>query len=72
MTIQTKFNVGDEAFFMEDNKVVVSTVTGITIYVAEEGTFCTPVVRTFYSLVRYSSVEDKILFTTKQELLESL
>lgn len=74
MQIKTKANIGDETFFMSENKVKTSTVRHIKIEATEEETqFGT---KDKVSILYHTSSENKLYeedtFLTKQELLDSL
>lgn len=70
MTIETKFSIGDTAFYMNDNRVQMGEITRIeitidsrgtsTVYYATDGNLCPH--------KRYGSE----IFHTKEELLKSL
>lgn len=73
MIIETKYNIGDEVWFMHDNSAKSAIVTKIDI-VIEKGMNSTDVYKsTAYSLFNYCRyyTKDK-LFPTKEELLKSL
>ena len=81
MTIKTKYNIGDEVWFMADNKVYKGIVYG---FACEQG--CHYIKdgepRCVYTIVDYivsidqgghtSKMFDQDLFPTKEELLKSL
>lgn len=71
MVIQTKFDIGDDVFYMEDNKVASSIVTDINIYVSDN-IFGIYEANVFYKIFDGTTISGKGLFATKQELLESL
>lgn len=70
MTIETKYNIGDEVWFLDSaDNVKSSTILNMQIYVFYDGDL----------QQRYNVLNNKIrdfrsyeLFPTKQELLESL
>ena len=75
MVIETKYNVGEDVFFMRDNRILHGNITAILIKVAsipdstkkveyEICTYGTGIKTVFYS--------ENSLYTTKQELLSSL
>ena len=72
MTIETKYNVGDKAWFVESHgELTEARVTGMSISVLLDGH-----VMTTYSMAKkyghvYFWPEEK-LFPTKEELLKSL
>ena len=71
MTIETKFNIGDEVWFMKENKPTKKVVDFIEIIAAST---------TSKSFIQYGlkmegvveRVTEKYLFPTKEELLKSL
>lgn len=71
MTIETKFNIGDEVWFMKENKPTKKVVDFIEIITASA---------TSKSFIQYGlkmegvveRVTEKNLFSTKEELLKSL
>lgn len=81
MTIETKYNIGDEVWFMADNKVYKGIVYGFSCVQAchyiKDGEPCC-----VYTVVDYivsidqgghtSKMFDSFLFRTKEELLKSL
>jgi len=79
MQIETKFDIGDTVFFIEENKVQQATIKRISINVNESnsqfGYGYKPDARIRYStdssnLSKYKNEEQ--LFKTKQDLLDSL
>ena len=66
MTIETKFNIGDEVWFMYKLEPIFAKVTSFTIYVDK-----TIVVEYFFEKY-FEFKREKYLFRTKQELLDSL
>lgn len=87
MTIQTKMNVGDTAYFMHDTQVtsrVVGSIDTTTIETAERGYPSAIVSNTTYSFRMYNDYPDEkgamtwlclyehLVFATKEELLASL
>ena len=76
MTVETKFEIGDTLFFLQNNTVVNGVVIG---FVSRRGRYVRDAfynVGTFYALqCNGFDLQDKpewILFKTKQELLDSL
>ena len=71
MTIETKFSVGDIAFFMEDNKVIESKIAEIRIEI--DSNFYLHYHKILYRFKGNGSFvkEDKI-FISKKDLIESL
>lgn len=72
MTIKTKYNIGQEVWFIEDNKVCNKKITAIHLHIYESGSdisySCSP--SEFGKLL--NSVNESKLFPTKEELLKSL
>lgn len=71
MIIETKFNIGDEVWFMKENKPTKKVVNFIEIVTASTTS------KSFiqYGLKMEDTVErvtEKHLFSTKEELLKSL
>ena len=72
MTINTKFDIGDSVFFIEDNKVKKQYVESINIEIVIDSWFNT------LRLIRYTLNDGKSpynedkLFASKDELLKSL
>jgi hypothetical protein len=76
MTIETKFNIGDDAWFMQYNKPTHRTVEKIEIVTTAK---CTSIVFFEYKYVRENRsweflefATDKTAFSTKEELLNHL
>ena len=76
MKIEAKYNIGQTVFYMYDNKVQQSEIISINISVSK--TYYTNQIEIKYTLdhavgkcdfVKYN---EKYLFETKQELLDSL
>lgn len=71
MNITTQFNIGDKVYFMHDNEVHLGTVSEIHVKVDTIQTI------TFYKIVDREDdsplqLGQKLLFSTKQDLLNSL
>ena len=69
MDVSTKYDIGDEVFFMSNNMVARQTVTGVAISIANAGDEAKITYHLHYGDTR---VEENKLFKTKKELLESL
>lgn len=69
MEIHTKFNIGETAFFLHQNKVCNEEVTRIT-FDTQSGI----VINHFFIKGRkfFVKIEDEMCFRTKEELLKSL
>lgn len=74
MTIETKANIGDEIYFMENNKVTMSTVKYIKIEIREQPTQfgSKTIINKTYQVANTASLDESQIFLTKQELLDSL
>lgn len=72
MTIETKYNIGQEVWFMNKNKACSDIITAIHTYTTET------LLNTTYGFgntIRtqiVSTVQESDLFPTKEELLKSL
>ena len=66
MTVETKFNIGDEVWFMYKLKPICERVTSLTIYT------CNKLVIEYFFEVPFVFIREEKLFSTKQELLDSL
>lgn len=81
MDIKTKFNIGDNVFFMHQNKVKSSTVESLNINVISEmrskpNPYDYDVVHVPKIIYKIKGFEplffESALFSSKQELIESL
>lgn len=83
MTIETKFNIGDEVWFMDDNRPTNAKVCGYEIKYSKGlyfGTYPSGGVKisTYYALIGGNMlsdieiIEEELLFPTKEELIKSL
>lgn len=71
MTIETKYNVGDEVWFMDDNKPTKGIVVKLDIDVSRKGDWYIE----HYKVEAKGFIHFKVgqsLFPTKEELLKSL
>ena len=72
MTIETKFNIGDEAWFMHFGEIKKGMISHIDVYVKQYS------VKPYYWIIIEPSdkailkFEDEELYRNKQELLDSL
>lgn len=72
MTIETKYNIGDEVWFMQNNKICSDTITAIHTYRTETISHIT---YGFGKSIRsqiIAIIDERDLFPTKEELLKSL
>ena len=72
MTIETKYNIGQEVWFMNENKACSDIITAVNTYVTE--TFSN-VTYGFGNTIRtqiVTTMKESDLFPTKEELLKSL
>lgn len=70
MTIETKYNIGDEVWFLSYNSPRKARICGMSIYVTNSGE-----ITLIYSLTEkdvYWHKQEQDLFPTKEELLKSL
>jgi hypothetical protein len=70
MTIETKYNIGDEVWFLSYHSPRKARIYGMSIYVSNSGK-----VSLLYSITEkdvYWLKREKDLFSTKEELLNSL
>ena len=76
MTIETKFNVGDTAFVLYENRIYEVTVTGISYFTEYNNIWRRLTSEINYRIKFPAGGETKLaesrLFATKQDLLESL
>ena len=66
MEVNTKFNIGDEVWLVDANKVVKMPVTGVVITLEGDAQ------EVKYSFWNHNDIPENRLFKTKNELLESL
>lgn len=73
MTIETKYNTGDEVWFMHDNKAKKGIIIKIDVSIVRDMNSQNVVKRVYYDLYNFSNpyIETN-LFPTKEELLNSL
>ena len=76
MTIETKANIGDTIYFMEDNKVQSSKVCFIAIDVSQKRNEWTreedSSVKISYTTEQRTIIQEELAFTSKEDLLKSL
>ena len=75
MEIKTKFNIGDEVYFMDNNSVKFDTIVSISVFILEEARReCNVIVtqETYRVRLRRIPLEGRQVFRTRQELIESL
>ena len=66
MEVDTKFNIRDKVWVVDENKVVLMLVTGIIITLEGDSR------EVRYSFWGHEDIPEDLLFKTKKELLESL
>jgi len=66
MEVSSKFNIGDKVYFITDNKVQRSDITGVSISVNGSET------KIEYTLHFDSTIDENLVFETKEELIKSL
>lgn len=72
MTIETKYNIGDEIWFMSDNEICNEKITAIHIHIDALGSFVTYSCEDTLIGQALNTVREELLFPTKEELLKSL
>jgi hypothetical protein len=69
MTIETKYNIGDEVWFIEEGQPKKDEIISIEIYVYKDNLF----VEYLFANDSYPyGLNESYLFPTKEELLKSL
>lgn len=69
MKIETKFDVGDEVWFMYQNKCYGNVIAAIRIYIGSDGY----TIEYLFNTTNGDVWKDEIsLFSTKEELINSL
>lgn len=71
MTIETKYNIGDEVWFMNMNKPTKGSVVKIDIDIARRGDWYIEHYKVEADRIIYQHIGQSI-FPTKEELLKSL
>lgn len=71
MTIETKYNIGDEVWFMNENKVYVSFVEDVRVKRNNKNTKIEYMVESMQKK-DFGLKKEQDLFPTKEELLKSL
>lgn len=69
MTIETKYNIGDEVWVRYNMQPIKMTVTHINLYCRKRETLKKEI---RYVLDNSISVDERVLFPSKEELLKSL
>lgn len=72
MTIETKYNIGDEVWFISDNEICNEKITAIHIHIGALCSFVTYSCEDTLIGQALNTVREEILFPTKEELLKSL
>lgn len=69
MTIETKYNIGDEVWFAEEGDAICETILGIEVNVYKDKLF----IEYLFANDSYPfGLNESDLFPTKEELLKSL
>jgi hypothetical protein len=71
MTIETKYNIGDEVWFMHNNKVYISFITDVRIKKNNVNTKIEYMVESMQK-IDFGIKKEFDLYSTKEELLKSL
>ena len=74
MKIDTKFKPGDDAYYMEDNKIVKGTVKKIEITI-EQDSYHDPEVLIYYTITKQNTsrhMHESELFASVEEILKHL
>lgn len=71
MTIETKYNIGDEVWFMNENKVYVSFIEDVRVKRNNKNTKIEYMVESMQKK-DFGLKKEQGLFPTKEELLKSL
>ena len=69
MTVETKFNIRDTVWYIYNNKICSSMISSIRVGIKEYGTsviYCVPTLNGSIDL------EEKLIFSSKEELIKSL
>lgn len=69
MTIETKYNIGDEVWIFYNMMLEKMIITHINIYCRKRETLKTEI---RYVLDNSISFDERVLFSTREELLKSL
>ena len=71
MTIETKYNIGDEVWFMENNRATTGIVVKLDVDIARTGDWYIEHYKVEANGFQFCKVGQN-LFPTKEELLKSL
>lgn len=66
MVVSSKYNIGDKVWFISDNKVQQTDITGVSIHIGKED----PVI--LYTLHYGNEISEDMVFAKKEELLKTL
>jgi hypothetical protein len=73
MTIETKYNIGDEVWVCDTDKhIYVGTISKVRIYLLEDGIYIDCLVDFNAPIVWNCWISEKAVFPTKEELLKNL
>ena len=74
MKIETKFKIGDDAYYMEDNYIVKGTVKKIEITI-EQDSYHEPDISIYYTIIKGNTsrhMHESELFVSVEEILKHL
>lgn len=72
MTIKTKYSIGDEVWFMNENKACSDVITAVHTYITETLLNITYGFGNTIQTQIVTTMKESDLFLTKEELLKSL
>ena len=74
MKLETKLNVGDSAYYIEDNKIKEGEVEGIKVAISYNSYYITTTTEVSYTLKggEQKTIKEEDTFPTIEELLENL
>lgn len=72
MTINTKYNIGQEVWFMNENKACSDIITAVHTYITETFSNVTYGFGNTIQTQIITTIKESDLFPTKEELLRSL
>jgi hypothetical protein len=72
MTIETRYDIGDEVWFIVNGRIAEFIVSQVSIVKTEHNAYITYGLRTKNEPIITFDATEKFLFPTKEELLKSL